>query len=375
MKIIHVVPHVSAEASGPSYSVPRLCKALAVRGHEVELSCLKAGRDIDGVVVTEHQQWPILKRFAPSMELPSALWRKSVDAQIIHNHSLWSMVNVATGWVVPGRGSKLVTSPRGTLSRWTLSRSRWRKQLLWLLQKRVLERAVLLHATCEEEHQDIRKVGLKTPVLIAPNGIDLPVLNERCTDQETRVLLFLSRVHPTKGIEILLDTWSRLESQHLDWQLQIVGPGDANYVETLKARALINGSRRVEFVGPLYGADKYAAYRNADLFVLPTHSENFGMVVAEALSHECPAIVSHGAPWDGLDTKGCGWWIPNDVDCLQRTLETAMSLPQNALRAMGTNGRAWMERDFSWDAIAAMMEAGYRWALSGGVPPAGIRLD
>jgi glycosyltransferase involved in cell wall biosynthesis len=239
----------------------------------------------------------------------------------------------------------------------------------------VLERADLLHATCEEEYKDLRRIGLKQPVLIVANGIDLPVLQERSSHDHMRTLLFLSRAHPKKGIEALLDAWASLEHQHAEWQLRIAGPGGLDYIEALKAQASNNGSHRVAFTGPVYGAEKDAAYRNADLFVLPTHSENFGMVVAEALSHECPAIVSQGAPWAGLETEGCGWWIPNDVESLRNALGTAMSLPPNQLRAMGAKGRAWMRRDFSWDAISATMEAGYQWLLTGGKPAADIRLD
>ncbi|WP_152207617.1 glycosyltransferase [Marinobacter changyiensis] len=374
MRITHIVPHISAEASGPSYSVPRLCRAVAGLDHEVTLSCLAAGREIPGVALSIHPSWPVLQRFALSPRHTLALWQAANEVDIVHNHSLWSMVNVAAGWIVPGKRAKLVTSPRGTLSEWALLHSKRRKQLLWPLQRRVLEHADLLHATCEEEYAEIRKLGLKPPVLIAPNGIDLPFLHERRSNPDTRSLLFLSRVHPVKGIENLLDAWAGLERQHADWQLRIVGPGDADYMEELRARASRNGSRRVEFAGPLYGAEKDTAYRNADFFVLPTHSENFGMAVAEALSHECPAIVSHGAPWAGLEKEGCGWWVPNSVDSLRSTLESAMALPQTELHAMGARGRAWMERDFSWEAIAASMEAGYRWMLEGGAPPDCVKI-
>ena len=152
-----------------------------------------------------------------------------------------------------------------------------------------------------------------------------------------------------------------------------VGPGEPEYLAALHAQATRNGSRRVTFDGPLYGDEKVAAYRHADLFVLPTHSENFGMVVAEALAQECPAIVSHGAPWSGLDREGCGWWIPNDVDSLRATLDQAMAQPPEALHAMGARGRQWMQRDFSWEGVAGMMEAAYRWVVDGGTMPAWVR--
>jgi len=374
MKLIHVVPHISAEASGPSYSVPRLCEALAARGHELTLACLAAGREVPGVEVEVHPSWPFLRQFAVSPKHARALRAHAAEADIVHNHSLWSMVNVAAGWVVPGQGAKLVTSPRGTLSEWALAHSKRRKQMLWPLQRRVLERADLLHATSEAELADIRRAGLSAPVAVIPNGIDIPSPpGPRQGDPESRTLLFLSRVHPVKGIESLLDAWTTLASRHPDWNLWIVGPGDTAYAKSLTARAAVQGAHRVTFVGPLYGEEKKAAYRNAELFVLPSHSENFGVVVAEALAQGCPALVSHGAPWAGLETEGCGWWIPNDVASLRATLDAAMSKSTNSLHEMGAKGRAWMERDFGWDVIATQMDKAYRWIRYGGTAPKWVR--
>lgn len=204
MKLVHVVPHIDQEAAGPSYSVPRLCESLAARGHDVDLSCLAARGDIPGVRLDLHPQWPVLDRFAISHSHATALFRKAGQVDIVHNHSLWSMVNVAAGWVVPGQKAKLVTSPRGTLSPWALSRTKLLKHVLWPLQKRALTRADLLHATSEVEYQEIRAQGFTAPVVIIPNGIDLPVMPSSKPAQLQRTLLFLSRIHPTKCVDRLV---------------------------------------------------------------------------------------------------------------------------------------------------------------------------
>ena len=303
----------------------------------------------------------------------SSLLRLAHSADIVHNHSLWSMVNIAAGWVVPGTRAKLVTSPRGTLSKWALSNSRYKKQLVWPMQKRVLERADLLHATCEEEYQDVRALSLRAPVLILPNGVDVPELSPRSNKKVKRNVLFLSRLHPKKGLEILLNAWARLTQHHSDWNLQIVGPGDPNYLASLKSLSENLGLQNVFFRGPIYGDEKRLVFRNADLFVLPTHSENFGMVVAEALSFECPTIVSQGAPWAGLDRERCGWWICNNVESWRDALARAMSLSDDELKSMGARGRAWVERDFSWDTIAESMNSAYMWLVNGGSPPSCVR--
>lgn len=376
MKLVHVVPHIDQEAAGPSYSVPRLCESLAARGHEVGLSCLAARGEIPGVALDLHPQWPILGRFAISTSHARALRGKAGRVDIVHNHSLWSMVNVAAGWAVPGKHAKLVTSPRGTLSPWALSRSKWIKRLLWPLQRRALTRADLLHATSEVEYGEIRALGFTSPVVIVPNGIDLPilpVLRPLKAGSAERTLLFLSRIHPTKGIDRLLQAWQTLQHQYPEWHLVVAGWGEPAHVRVLAELAAMLGLQRVDFPGPLYGEDKSQAYFDADLFVLPTHSENFGMVVAEALAHGCPAVVSRGAPWAGLETERCGWWVEHDVPHLTAALATAMSLPADQLAMMGRNGRAWMERDFSWDSVAQRMEAAYRWLIEGGAPPVWVK--
>lgn len=377
MKLVHVVPRIDQEAAGPSYSVPRLCQALAARAHEVELSSIAARDAIPGVRLDLHPAWPILKRFEVSTSLACALGRKAYHADIIHNHSLWSMVNVAAGLVVPRHHAKLVTSPRGTLSPWALSRTRQLKRLLKPLQWRALEQADLLHATSKHELADIRAQGLRVPVAVIPNGIDVPLNLPPRNAGEIRRVLFLGRIHPTKCIDRLLQAWRGLEAFHADWELVIVGRGDETYAESLKELAKCQGLKRASFVGPMFGADKAFAYRNADLLVLPSHSENFGMVVAEALAHGCPVIASKGTPWGGLQHEACGWWVEHDVETLAATMDAAMRLTRTQLQDMGERGRAWMQRDFSWGAVAERMEAAYGWLLAdgGGQQPSCVRTD
>jgi glycosyltransferase involved in cell wall biosynthesis len=347
-------------------------------GNEVELTCLAARGEIPGVTLDVHPQWAVLQRFAVSTSLTRALWRKAAVVDVVHNHSLWSMVNVAAGWVVPGRRAKLVTSPRGTLSSWALGRKQGLKRVLWPLQRRVLARADLLHATSEVEYQEIRAQGLTAPVAIIPNGIDVPqVLSTPAAVSrgEIRTLLFLSRIHPTKGLDRLLQAWALLQVNHPGWRLVIAGRGEAAHVQQVTVLARQLALRRVEFPGPLYGEAKTRAYLGADLFVLPTHSENFGVVVAEALAHGCPAVVSTGAPWHGLQTEGCGWWVANDVENLGGALDTAMGLSQGERHAMGLRGRTWMERDYGWEAIGHKMDVAYRWLSSECERPPWVRTE
>lgn len=379
LRVAHIVPHIDQEAAGPSYSVPRLCQSHSAAGDEVELLCLAAQGPVDGIRMYLYPQWPIFKKFSISTSLSRALWKKAPVLDIVHNHSLWSMVNVAAGWIVPGRGAKLVTSPRGTLSEWALRRSALKKFVLWPLQKRVLFRADLLHATSEEEYRQIRIQGVTAPVAVIPNGIDIPPykknFNVSSEVSEIRTLLFLSRIHPTKGLDRLLRSWRILQARYPNWRLKIVGHGEAEHIRELKDLVFELGVERVEYCGPIYGEAKSTVYWESDLFVLPTHSENFGMAVAEALAHGCPAIVGTGAPWAGLEREGCGWWINNDVETLAATLEKAMALPLNVLVKMGQRGRNWMAHEYGWTQIGREMAVVYKWLLTGGDKPECVRLE
>lgn len=360
MHLAHVVPHVGAEAAGPSYSVPRLCEAQAALGHAVSLLTLEAGRSLAGVAVEVSSSVRVARGYGISPALHRAVGRAARVVEVVHNHSLWEMANISPGLVVPGKRALLVTSPRGTLSAWALERSAGRKRLMRPLQWPVLTRAGLLHATSVEELADIRRLGFRAPVAVIPNGIDMPGDVPPAAIGPLRVLLFLGRLHPVKGIDRLLAAWERLAPRHPDWSLRLAGPGEPDHVAAVERRAA--SLPRVTLSGPVYGADKSAAYRSASLFVLPSHSENFGMAVAEALAHGLPAVVGKGAPWSGLVAEQAGWWVENDVETLTATLDSAMAKAPEALAAMGARGRAWMARDFGWAGIAERMVAAYRYA-------------
>ena len=287
---------------------------------------------------------------------------------VIHNHSIWSMINVAAGLVVPGRGAKLISSPRGTLSEWAMKHSRAKKALLWPLQRRLFERSDLIHVTSEEEYHDVRRLGFDAPVAIVPNGIDLPEVRHRLREEGGYHVLYLGRIHPQKGIDRLLRAWAECEPRFPGCRLSVVGPGEEAYVRGLRQLAERLSLRRVKWVGPAFGEEKAGYYNRADLFVLPTHSENFGVVVAEALSHGCPVLVTKGAPWAGLQTERSGWWVDNHLDGIRAGLFEALSRTPEELSDMGNRGRQWMSRDFSWSKIAMSMEAAYRWVSKGGAP-------
>lgn len=311
-----------------------------------------------------------------SGELASAIQADASSGAILHAHGLWLMPNI-----YPARAKKisrfetiLVHSPRGMLARDAMVIAAWKKWPFWLLmQKWALQSADCLHATALSEYEEIRSVGLMNPVAVMPNGIDLPPIVRRVHRQE-RTLLSLGRVHPKKGLDRLIRAWSQVEAEFPNWRLRIVGPAELDHDTELKAIAHSLNVRRLRIERPLFGDDKWAAFRSAECFVLPTLNENFGLTVAEALASELPVISTQGAPWSRLVTERCGWWIEHGVEPLVGALRAAMSMPRAELHVMGARGREWMHRDFSWARIAGDMLQVYQWLRFGGRVPDSVRL-
>jgi len=378
MRVIHVVSAITEEASGPSYSVTRLCESLIAMGADVRLAALDWARmSVQPKYLTSFPLGWGPRRLGLSP--PMLHWLEDEAASgktdIIHNHSLWMMPNVYSGRACRKGNSRLVVSPRGTLSLWAFGQNRLQKEIFWrLLQRPAVSAAACFHATGDSEFEDIRRLGIRQPVCILPNGIDVPPFHKE-PEVGGRRLLFLGRIHPVKGLDLLLRAWQSVEKRFPDWALHVAGPCNDSYLATMRVLAAQLRLERVLFLGPLFGEEKLRAYRTASLFVSPTHSENFGMTVAEALAAGTPAIVTKGAPWGGLEKHGAGWWIDIGVDPLVVCLEQALSVSPERLREMGRAGHEWMRRDFSWDRIGAQFSATYRWLLDGGELPPWVRLD
>jgi glycosyltransferase involved in cell wall biosynthesis len=251
--------------------------------------------------------------------------------------------------------------------------SRIKKGFFWgLVQQRALETVSVLHATSESEFHDIRSAGLKLPVALIPNGVDLPEITAP-PEARAKEILYLGRLHPKKGIDVLIRAWEAIAGRRPEWRLRLIGPPEGGYDCELRQLVAKLQVPRVSIEGPAYGSDRLAAYRSASLFALPTLNENFGMVVAEALAAELPVICSRGAPWSDLCVERCGWWVENGVESFSVALEEATGKASNDLADMGARGRAWMARDFGWSGIASDMLAVYRWLADGGPPPKTIR--
>jgi glycosyltransferase involved in cell wall biosynthesis len=369
LRAIHIIPTVNEEASGPSYSVVRLCESLKAQGQEIALAALERAPMASPPVFlkTFRQGWgPQRLGRSPAMHRWLSAQARTHSVDLLHNHSLWMMPNIYPGSVARHNAIPLIVSPRGTLSPWAMRRGSSLKRLIWpLLQRPALDAAACFHATADSEYRDIRRLGFRQPVAIIPNGVDIPELIPRVPGA-ARTLLFLGRVHPIKGLDMLLPAWAAVQQRFPDWQLRIAGPDNGGYLRTIGRLARKLGLLRTEICGPFYGNDKRIAYAQAELFVLPSYSESFGMTVAESLAAGTPAIATKGAPWSGLETRAAGWWIDIGIDPLVACLEDALSRPQTSLGEMGLRGRAWIAAEYAWERVGHRMAATYRWVKSGG---------
>lgn len=368
-RVVHTIPSVSDESSGYAYSATRLCESLIEQGLDLQVGTVEreGSRAVPGFV-RAFPRSPGPARLGTSSKLHQ--WLRAAaragETGIMHSHSLWHMPCVYPGWVAQWSWTPYVVSPRGTLSDAAFgSGSRFKGTFWRFVQRPALLAATVFHATAASEMEDIRKHGFTQPVAVIPNGIDVPPLVR--TPSAPRTLLFLARIHPIKQPGLLLRAWERLQPRHQDWQLVIVGADhDSNgHLQKMKDTVRDRNLQSVTFRGELVGEAKLAAYRSADLYVLPSQSENFGITVAESLAAGTPAIVTSGAPWAGIRERRAGWWISPEIETLVGTLDEAMRKPRAELEDMGRRGRDWMVESFQWKAIASQTLQLYDWIITG----------
>jgi glycosyltransferase involved in cell wall biosynthesis len=393
LTICHAVPSLGEHSGGPSRSVSQLCEALFKRGVSITL------------VTSLFEKNPIIP-LNPAFDLrtytgyETGFWRKLQSSgltglleelegcsaiSVIHQHGIWLRSSHEVASFASRSDLPLVVAPRGMLEPWALSHKQLKKKIAWILyQRRDLQRATAFHATALSEGESIRRLGFRQPIAVLPNGVVFPMLGKcrregGCAKQEERrrievndgrwerTVLFLSRINPKKGLLMLLEAWKALTPDR--WRLVIDCNVDSQYLPVVARKVHdLRLGHVVDLVGPLFGVAKERAFLNADLFVLPSYSENFGIVVTEALAYGLPVITTSGTPWEELPAHGCGWWIDPTPEALTETLRQAMAMDPGALSAMGEKGRAYV-RKFDWDTIAQRTIEVYRWVLHQGPKP------
>jgi glycosyltransferase involved in cell wall biosynthesis len=384
MTVLHTVDSLHPDAGGPSRTVRATCLHLAARGVRVEVVTGRAHPSAPALAPAHSSVTTTFARTGRS--LPRDAWTRwrvlggrirAARPAIVHDHGLWLPANALAALAAWRHGVPLVVTTRGMLEPWALEHHARKKRLAWhAYQRAALGQAQLLHATAPMEADHLRALGLTAPIAVVPNGVPLPDAPRPRTapNGSPRQALFLSRIHPKKGLLNLMDAWAAVRPS--GWRLVVAGPDEQGHRAEVEQRARARGiGADVTFTGPVDDDAKWDLYRASDLFVLPTFSENFGVVVAEALACGVPALTTTGAPWRVLEAERCGWWVPPEAEALAEALRDATARPDAERRAMGQRGRALVEARFSWTQVAADLHAAYRWLLGEGRLPACVRLD
>lgn len=373
MKVLHVISGISKKSGGPSRSSQGLVAALCVAGVDAWI------HSFDGAV-----PWVKGVRGFRQGESLDVAALKGFD--IVHIHGVWDPRLHHVAKMCQVAKVPYVIAPRGMLEPWSLKQKWLKKRIVrFLYQDRDLKKAAALHATAESEAEQFWKLGFKNYCIVSPNGVNLPERElERRVGVGERRALFVSRMHQKKGVLELVESWARVKPE--SWCCELVYTVNSDeelaYEQKVKDRILALGmsyqdkegnihsptptqNSNFTFTGPLDDEKKWEAYARADLFVLPTYSENFGIVVAEALWAGVPVITTKGTPWKVLEESNCGWWIDIGVEPLVVALQEAMSHSDEERAAMGARGRKLVEEKYTWKAVVNAMVKGYKEILNG----------
>jgi glycosyltransferase involved in cell wall biosynthesis len=293
------------------------------------------------------------------------------DADVIHGHGLYVGTNYIFGRECRRQHKPLVYHVHGMFEPFILKRSRWKKQLVrWAFENANFRYVRLWRALTSKEAEQIRACGIKQPIVIAPNGLNLadfsqPMALEASIQlasgqslvKKALRMLFLGRIHPKKGLDLLLYAWARLASQTRNWELVIAGPDEQGYLSQIQALASALGVRaQIVFTGPVTGEVKTRLLYSSDLFILSSYSEGFSMSLLEAMACGLPVIATHACNFPEISANHAGWECDSVVDSLSVTLRTALEAPEAERREYGRNGRRLVETRYAWSAVIQTLQ-------------------
>jgi glycosyltransferase involved in cell wall biosynthesis len=385
MRVLHVTPYYEPAYvyGGPVRSVPLLCRGLVESGVEVTVFTTDANGserlDVptdepmvrDGITVRYFPQSRPLGRFR-SRQMAQSLRQSVVSYDLVHITGLWSFPAAMAGALAGRAGVPYLISPRGMLMPWEMGHKAWKKRPFFLLSELPrLRRAAGIHCTTEDERAALHAFGLENTGFVVPNPIDtleferLPAPDvfrrQIGVAPEDHIVLYVGRLHPKKGIDLTVEAFAEVAREDKRLRLVLVGPDEAGYAQSLPAWAAQRGlGSRLHLTGTLAGVDRLAAYASADVFILTSESENFGMGAAEAMASGIPVLLTPGvgiARW--VADVGAGIMVSPSAHDVARGIRALVHEPEKA-RQMGQIGRCMVERELSVSAIGHRMEAAYR---------------
>lgn len=381
MHILVTIGSIEPAAGGPSRCVPNLVRQVARLGISVRLKSIGNSAvyvDDDCKLELYPHKNTVLSKLKATARMRHDLLaqvQEHAGTSIIHDQGIWLLNNHAVVGVARETKTPLIVSPHGMLAPWAFDHKALKKKIAWFLyQKKDLESVDLFHATSQQEACNIFESGFRKPVAVIPNGVEIPLWQERIiTNNSRKTILFLSRIYPVKGLLNLVSAWQEIKDPN--WRIVVAGPDESGHKQEVVAAIKAAGLQDCfEFIGSVDDDAKWQWFFNSDLFVLPSYTENFGIVIAEALACGVPVITTTGTPWEELITQKCGWWVDIGVKPLADALSKAIALSDLERSAMGMRGRQFVEGSFSWGKIARDMRSVYEWVLHGGTKPTCVKI-
>jgi glycosyltransferase involved in cell wall biosynthesis len=423
MQIAHIQGSLAPEHGGPTQSLANYCRGQAAMGYKVSVWTLEGFPNTSPAVrlpppVEMHvfQAEPPAK-LGRSPEMAHQL-RKADSPDIYHLHGAWFRAMHYGAVEAQRRKKPYVLEVMGMYEPWQLRHKWLRKSIArWWFQDQILQGAACLHVNSKPEADSIRALGFRAPIAIIPVGVDLEKIKEQqsvlSTDSpwpelvDRPFILYLSRLHPKKGLDLLIRAYAKMFSNKVEnkslktemantssglrppsprrgegqvstfnFQLStfpalvIAGTGEQSYVK--ECRQLAEGLKIADqclWVGHVNEIQKSWLFARAHCYVLPTSSENFGNTVAEALAHKTPVITTIHTPWLDLEKQGCGWTVDNTEDEICRALNKALTLDADSHHRMGENGERLVREHYSLQSVLKNLDAVYSWLVNGGTVP------
>ncbi|WP_392479049.1 glycosyltransferase [Nostoc sp. C110] len=378
MKILHIIPSIASVRGGPSQAVIEVVKALRDENIEAEIVTTNDnGNDLLDVPLgrrIEYNQVPVnfFKRFSPkvgsirefafSRELTIWLWQNVSKYDLLHVHAIFSYPSTVAMAIARFQGVPYIVRPLGQLCEWSLQQSSRKKQIyLQLIEKANLNSSKSIHFTSKQEQQEASQLNLSSPSFILPHGVDIPNINPNARQHlreylnlpaDEPIVLFLSRLHPKKGLDYLIPALGKLSDYRFTFVL--AGSGDPNYESEIQSLLAINNIHNcTHLAGFVKGEIKDLFLQGADLFALTSYSENFGVAVLEALSAGIPVIVTPGVALANLVAQeNLGYVAEFDITAIAAAIQQVLDCPEEAQKR-GDRARKFILENYTWDRIAS----------------------
>ncbi len=382
LDVDNFIENIDERYGGPAKSVPFLCKHLMALGVDTEIHSVKKYSKEKNYIIEENNiPWKnnrnsITDTLRYSSTLKKGIKKSIVEETILHTQNQWNYPPYCAYLLHKKQNIPLICSIRGSMYSWSLEQYKFYKKFFWyMFQHKMFQSANCIHVTEQNELKAIRDTGIKSPIALISNGIDLEefnVLPDKISSKQAfnlsnneKYILFMSRIHPKKGLDFLVKVWAQISKSYPNWKILVAGPvGDEAYYN--KIIKIINNSEindKIIFLGMLDKKKRIQAYMASNLFVLPSHTENFGIVIAEALASGIPVITTRNTPWEELETHNCGWWINLSESDLKETISKAINLDEAQLIEKGKNGIDLIKNKYSWELQAKKMKLLYQWVL------------